>query len=161
MRINYINIYEWQSFEDGTEEKFYGRLDALIHELSFRTKLGCPNIMLGYYYPFSEIEGYEEEKNKYQKIVRKLEQLIELIKSVVDSSAMINDNYLYELWVSRIFKINFQDKPIKEIEKLISELKKDNNINPSNICLRENPIYNPVNKNTFQKVLTRTLKKLL
>ena len=42
-----------------------------------------------------------------------LEGLVELIKLRVDNEKIVNNEYLYELWISRIFELNWLILPKK------------------------------------------------
>jgi len=65
MCIQYLNMYKWEQLNDGTKEKFEGRLDSLIFELSLQTKLGCADITMPVYLP-EKIYNAEMD-NRYKK----------------------------------------------------------------------------------------------
>lgn len=142
MRIEYLTMYKWDKLEDGSNEKFNYRLDALPWELYLRTKLGCTDIIMPCYLPKSmytsnETKQYESAKEMYQLRQKKLNQLLQLIKSNVNYNKKVDNEYLYELWISRIFEIDLDNNPIYEIEVLYKELLKNNEINPFSIELSE------------------------
>lgn len=132
MKERYVLLYEWENLEDGTIEKFNGRINSLAFEISLRNKLGCPDITMPGYLPLDmydkEMElKYELAKIEYNKRKDKLLILTELIKTSINHDKKIDDEYLYELWISRIFALNWTDEShnlIKDIDILIEELSK-------------------------------------
>lgn len=140
MHIRYNILYKWENLPDGTKEKFLGRMDALIFELSLKTKLGCADIMMPAYLPEKlynkEIERqYKQAQELYKLRAQELEKLVELIKTKVSNNKVIDNEYLYELWISKIFELNWKgnnnmNDPLNDIKKLYDALVENNEINP-------------------------------
>ena len=141
--VEYLNLYKFDNLEDGTIEKMNGRLEALLWELSLRTKLGCADIAMPFYMPEKEFTlekqiECENAKREYRLRSKKVEELIEIIKYSVKSNLKIEDEYLYELWILRLFKIDWiNGNPLYELEKLKEVLLNNNEINPFDIVIEE------------------------
>ena len=142
MAIRYLNIYKWENLLDGTKEKFLYRLEVLPLELSLKTKLGCMDITMSIYLPESMYDKEMEERYKkaiidYNLRQEKLGDLLELIKNNVGYSEKIGNEYLYELWISRIFDLDWEDDPLRDIDILSKKLLLNNKINPYDIDLKQ------------------------
>ena len=143
MTVQYVTMYKWEVLEDGTREKFEGRLNALLWELSLSTKLGCPDIIMPGYLPLNMYDDkmekqYTDAKKEYKLRQEKLSNLIELILNEIEYNKKINDEYLYELWISRIFELNWFDKSgcnnvLDQIKILYEALQEDSDVNPFNV----------------------------
>ena len=164
MRVQYLNMYKWDNFADGTKEKFNGRLDSLIFELSLLTKLGCADITIPVYLPKEmynkEMEiKYKIAKKNYKLRGEKLTSLIYLIKTTVLHNKIINGEYLYELWINKIFELNWREKtdmndPIHDLDILYKNLLSNKDVNPYDIDL------NPKKENIkgLKKILNNIFK---
>lgn len=140
MTIQYVTMYKWECLEDGTKQKFEGRINALLWELSLSTKLGCPDIIMPGYLPLNMYDEkmekqYNDAKKEYKLRQEKLSNLIELILSKVDYNKKEDNEYLYELWISRIFELNWFDKSgcnnvLDQIKILYETLEEDSDVNP-------------------------------
>lgn len=143
MIVTYSNLYKFDILEDGTLEKMQGRLDALAWELSLRTKLGCADICMPIYMPEKDFtlekqKEYEKASIEYRKRGKKLVELINVIKENVGCNLKIDEEYLYELWIYRIFKIDWIfGNALYELEKLKEGLLEDNKINPFDIVIEK------------------------
>lgn len=145
MSVEFLLMYKWENLEDGNRDKFIGRLDALEAELSLQTKLGCPDITIPVHIP---LDMYDDKAKNAHAIASKnykqrreaLEGLVELIKLRVDNNKIVNNEYLYELWISRIFELNWREDPnmndpIDDINRLYGALFLDSEINPYDVDL--------------------------
>lgn len=165
MRIEYLTMYKWENLPDGTKDKFIYRLEALPFELSLKNKLGCADIIMPAYLPeymyTNEMKNqYEKSKQEYRLRQQKLFELLELIKTKVKYNIKINDEYLYELWISKIFSLDWQDNPLNDITILKEELSLNNEINPFNIKLEKKDLALPKEKRKIFKNLFRRNNKL-
>jgi len=160
MKIQYLMMYKWENLPDGEKEKFIYRLEALPFELSLRNKLGCEDIIMPAYLPENMYTNemkkqYENAKKEYRLRQQKLTEIIELLKVKIDYKEKIDNEYLYELWITKIFNINWEDNPLNDIDVLIEKLLLDNRINPLDISF-EKPVINngkrKIFKNIFKKI---------
>lgn len=168
MAVEYVTMYKWEILQDGTKEKFKGRINALAWELSLRNKLGCADITMQAYLP---IEMYNDKTEKqynnavaeYNLRKEKLDELIELILNKVNYSKKVNDEYLYELWISRVFSLNWLDEVdsnnvLDQINILYDALKIDSGINPFEIDINKQILKE---EKCIRKILSRFKKKKL
>ena len=159
MSVQYLNMYKWENLNDGTLEKFEGRLDALLFELSLQTKLGCADITIPVYLPEKMYNLEMEQKYKlaqknYKLRSDKLSKLIKLIKEKVFCETIVDGEYLYELWISKIFELNWRENknmndPANDLDILHEKLLNDSNINPYDIDVN------------YKKEINRGWKKIL
>lgn len=159
MKIEYLTMYKWENLPDGTKEKFIYRLEALPFELSLRNKFGCADIIMPAYlsenmYTIEMQKQYKKSIQEYRLRQKKLSELIELLKVRIDYKEKIDNEYLYELWISKIFNINWEDNPINNIDMLIDKLSLDNKINPLEINFEDKVIANEKRK-VFQNIFKR------
>lgn len=140
-----LTLYKFEEYSDGSKEKFEGRLSCLLAELSARTKLGVPDIMIPTYLPVKMYNKqwenlYQKAKIKYKKRAEKLQYLINALKQNINRETIMDGEYLYELWISRIFDLDWEESNAKidyQLSKLINELASNPNINPYNIDLEQ------------------------
>lgn len=168
MAVDYVTMYKWEALENGTKEKFEGRINSLPWELSLRNKLGCADITMQAYLP---IDMYDEQMEKqynaavleYNIRKEKLSELVELILSKVSYNKKINDEYLYELWISRVFSLNWlgdsdSNNVLNQMKILYDALQTDSDINPFDIDINRKIIKE---EKGIRKILSRFKKKSL
>ena len=144
--IEYLNLYKFDKLEDGTYEKMQGRLDALAWELSIRTKFGCADISMPFYMPeelytLEKQRECENARKEYRVRSKELVELIEIIKSSVVCDLKIDGEYLYELWILRIFNIDWLNgNPLLELKLLKNKILENNTINPCFVVATEEKV---------------------
>lgn len=163
MRVQYLSLYKWENLADGSQDKFKCRLDSLPWELSLRTKFGCPDITIPAYLPECMYDDkmkkrYQDAKIEYALRGRSINKLVDLLKDNIKYDKKIDNEYLYELWISRIFELDFEDDPLTDIEILSKELLENNEVNPFDIDLVEKR--KTLNKSTGISKIFCKLKKL-
>lgn len=80
-------------------------------------------------------QKYNAAKVEYKLRGEKLDKLIELILNKVSYNKKINDEYLYELWISRVYELNWINKSdsndvLAQINILYEALQMDCDVNP-------------------------------
>lgn len=166
MAVEYLNIYKWENLQDGTKEKFEGKITVLGGELSLHNKLGCPDITIPVYLPLEMYDKKMEQKYNSAKVEyklrgEKLDKLIELILNKVSYNKKINDEYLYELWISRVYELNWINESdsndvLDQINILYEALQMDCDVNPFDIDINKQI---EKEEKGIKKILNRFKKK--
>ena len=100
-------------------------------------------------------QKYKLAQKNYKLRLDKLSKLIKLIKEKVFCETIVDGEYLYELWISKIFELNWcesknMNDPANDLDILYEKLLNDSNINPYNIDLN----YKNEIKKGWKKILS-------
>ena len=142
---------------NNSKDWFNYRIDSTFEELTLRNKLGCmdASVPINVVIRLSEEskKRYRKAREEYNNRYNALMQLKKIIKEKVDYRKVVNGRYLYELWIERIYRLDWVNgNPIEDINILSNELLINNDINPFDIELDPSKI---VSKNIFNKIFKK------
>ena len=133
------------------------RIDSKFEELTLRNKLGCLDSSL----PITVIRKLSDEGRKryykaredYNNRYNALMRLKNIIKENVDYNKSINGRYLYELWIERVYRLDWVNgTPLEDLNTLSNELLINSDVNPFDIELDPSKI---VTKGLFNKIFKK------
>lgn len=159
-KVEYVGKYPWMREKVGSKAYFDGRLNYIVWELNNSNSLGCPDIMIPFKIEKLDANSVEYAK-RYQIAISifserltLLERLVVLIKQNVQPTDVVDGDFLYELWIKKIFDIDWYNSDMQAVSEELKCLIKQITVNPKN-----NPFVSLEKDNSLKSKIVNFFRK--